>query len=828
MNRTVANAALAAALAVCGCSMFDSAPKAAFERNLAPWGAFAFISPADGLPEGDCHAAAFSKTYVNRSGVKRATVWATALGCFELYVNGSLVSVSAEDGRADFLRPGFTDGRKRRSYLSYDVTELWKRSAADANDVSAFVARSWFSDKIGSQSKVPPSFAAKLELEFEDGTAGCFDTGADWFASTDTPFVRAGIYEGERYDARKPRCAKTCAGETHAKVCTDFKGVVTAPEGALVRLREDLALAPVEMYVWKDAEGAVEGKCHGKVKVLRTYGDGDEISLAKGERLIVDFGQNASAVPRFTGSAASGTSMSMQGAEMLNDGNGEISRGNDGPGGSVYRLNYRSLKGLSTALYTFAGKDEETYTPTFTFQGYRYMQIFADGDVKLSLIRSIPVTSIAKADECGSLETGDEDVNKLIRNVLWGQYSNYLSVPTDCPQRDERHGWTADTQVFSGAAYCNADVYDFHRKWMRDMRDSQENGLFPSVSPFGGYGHCGLGKLGWADAGVIVPWTAWRMTGRTEIIDENFAAMEAYLDAQDKALGNLSPNENYSDWLAYESVPKNLKKEYWAYLSACYWMQNARYMEEMCKATGRDGDRFAAMAAKARAHLKKLLFDAKGVMKAPYCDMQTPQLFAFRLGLYDDSKEGATAATKALNANFRLHEDCLQTGFLGTSIIMDTLTYDFKRPDLAYTLLLQHENPSWLYSVDQGATTIWERWNSYTKSKGFGNAGMNSFNHYAYGVVLQWMYGTMAGIQPGPNGGFDDEFVLAPIPDSRVGHVTATYRTKRGVIKTHWHYEGNRCVFKFTVPDGAKASVKFGGTEAVFEGGDYTLDDGQL
>ena len=827
MNRIVANAAIAAALAACGCSMFDNGPKASFERTVEPWGAFVFISPAEDSPKEDRRAAAFAKTYVNRSEVRRARVWATSLGCFELYVNGSLVSVSDKDGRADFLRPGFTDNRKRRSYLAYDVTELWNRGIAAANDVSAFVARSWFSDSIGSRKGVPPSLAAKIELEFADGTTGCFDTGEDWYASFKTPFVRAGIYEGEKYDASVPRCAKTCAGETRAKICDKFDGVVSPAEGALVRLREDLALAPVEMYVWKDAEGAVEGKRHGKVKVLRTYGDGEEISLAKGERLVVDFGQNSSAVPRITASAAKGTLLSMQGAEMLNDGNGELARGNDGPEGSVYRLNYRSIKGLSTALYKFAGGESETYTPTFTFQGYRYMQIFADGDVTISRIRSIPVTSIAKADECGSLETGDADVNKLIRNVLWGQYSNYLSVPTDCPQRDERHGWTADTQVFAGAAYCNADVYSFHRKWMRDMRDSQEKGLFPSVSPFGGYGHCGLGKVGWADAGVIVPWIAWRMTGRTEIIDENFAAMEAYLDAQDKALGNLSPNENYADWLSYESVPKNLRKEYWAYLAACYWMQNARYMADMCAATGRDAAKFRAMEAKARAHLKAMLFDDKGVMKAPYLDMQTPQLFAFRLGLYDDSKEGAIAATKALNANFRLNEDCLQTGFLGTSIIMDTLTYDFKRPDLAYTLLLQHENPSWLYSVDQGATTIWERWNSYTKAKGFGDAGMNSFNHYAYGAVLQWMYGTMAGIQPGPNGGFDDEFALAPIPDSRMGYVTATYRTKRGVIKSHWHYEGNRCVFKFTVPDGAKANVKFGGTEAVFEGGDYTLDDGR-
>lgn len=801
-------------------------------------GEFAFITPAVKPPEASpLKVAAFSRMYVNRTEVSSVRIHATSLGCFELFVNGRLVSVSDDDGRTDFLRPGFTDVRKRRHCFSYDVTDMWKCGSGEANDVSSFVARSWFSDGIGGRKKDPAAFAAKIELVFKDGTTCFFDTGADWNASYDTPYLRAGIWEGEKFDASVPLCAKTCAGDGKAVACKVFNGVVVpSVRQAQVRLREDLLLAPVEMYVWSGVDGA-EGKVRfGKVRKIRAYSDGEEIKISKGEKLVVDFGQNASAIPVFTASAAKGTSMWLKAAEMLNDSAGERSRGNDGPAGSIYRANYRSIKGISLLYYTFRGDREESYRPSFTFQGYRYLQIEADGDVTIRSIRSLPVTSVARADERGTIVTGDPDVNKLISNIVWGMYSNYLSVPTDCPQRDERFGWSADTQVFAGTAYFIADVYDFHRKWMQDMRDAQKNGMYPSVAPYGGYGDCGVGKLGWADAGIIVPWTAWRMTGRTGIIKENFDSMAAYLAAQDGKNGNMSPNENYSDWLSYEDVGNvsgcsaaerpALRRKYWEYLSACYWLQNCRMMVDMCKAIGKDPSKYVAMGAKARAYLKSLdfVFNSDGVMIAPFSKMQTPQLFAYHLGLYDDSKKGATSAANMLNRNFRMNLNCLQTGFLGTSIIMNALTYPFQRPDMAYTLLQQRENPSWLYSVDNGATTVWERWNSYTLEKGFGSASMNSFNHYAYGAVLQWMYETMAGIQPGAKGGFDSEFVLAPIPDSRIGSVRAAYRTSKGLIKSSWHYEGSKCIFSFTIPEGSTAQVRFCNVDKVFKSGDYVLE----
>ena len=817
-------------LLLTGCqSLFTSKCEGArFEKSDAPSCNFTFIRPAAEANR-KIPVAAFNKTHTNRCNVKRAVIWATSLGSFELFINDKLVQVIEGDGRADYLRPGFTDVRKRRSYCAYDITDLWTKESAASNDISAFVACSWYSDLIGAET-LPPSFAAKLELTFEDGSKELLETGTDWSASYDTAFVRAGIYEGEKFDARLARTAKECAGEKKAVVESSYKGIISRPVGAGVRLREDLALAPVEMYIWKEAKGAVEGKAFGKIEKIRQYLDGEEIKLNKGEFLVIDFGQNAAAIPSFTASAPKGTTLSLKSAEMLNDANGEISRGNDGPAGSIYRKNLRSIKGNSLAVYIFNGDAEESYRPSFTFQGYRYLQLFANNDLTIKSIRSIPVTSIARADERGTIETGNPDVNKLIKNIRWGMYSNYLSVPTDCPQRDERHGWTADTQVFACSALYSADVYNFLRKWMQDVRDAQKNGKYPSVAPWGNYMDCGLGKFGWADAGIIVPWTAWRMTGDTKIIEENLASMEIYMKVQQAAKGNLSLNANYSDWLSYESVTKpdmtakekkELTKTYWAYLSACYWMQNSLMMSDMCKALKVDDSKYVTMAQEAKAHIKSLIFDEKGFMLKPFSQMQTPQLFALKLGLYDNKKT-KMSAIRALNNNFRINQDCLQTGFLGTSILMDTVTYNYDRPDLAYTLLMQRKNPSWLYSVDNGATTIWERWNSYTIEEGFGNAGMNSFNHYAYGAVLEWMYKSMAGIQPGAKGGFD-EFILAPVTDPRLDNVKASFRTNKGLIKSQWYYDGNECVFSFTVPKGSKALVKFAGKEKVYTSGSYTL-----
>lgn len=783
-------------------------------------------------------ASAFAKTIRNKAKVRRAEACFSALGCFEAYANGRLVS-NAEDGnRCDFLRPGATDREKRRSFLRYDITPYWDCRDGAANTLSAFVARSWFSDLVGSRTTVKPAFGAILRLEYEDGSAETFTTDETWRGSFDTPFLRAGIYWGEIRDGRIGADAAACAGAGKCEINTNFAGVVTRMEGPGVSLRRDLALGVASAYVYDAVENASSG-CYGRVAIARRWDGQSPLHLAPGEMLVVDFGQNAAAIPEIAASAPRGTKLTFKGAEILND-SGEKARGNDGPAGSAHRANYRILKDDGAlAAYIFAGGGIERYTPSFTYMGYRYAEITATAPTTIHSLCSIPVTSIRKSMERGRFACGDKDVEKLAACALWGEYSNFLSIPTGCSGRDERNGWTADLHVFAAAAYRNADVYSFLEKWMTDMRDAQDGkGRYPNVAPRQRGNGSGYGQCGWGDAGVIVPYISWRMTGRTSIVKRNYDSMRRFLVFQERtkyktAIAPRAPFQ-FADWLSYEKYevkrtgsknPSPEKTAYWDFLAGCYWLANARMMAEMALAIGESEDsaRFAAMAADAKKYIQSEFMKDSGRLPAFLRDMQTPHLFALRLGLYDDPAVKKDAIAQLVE-NIESHGNRLQTGFLGTSILMDTLTEDARRPDIAYSLLLQHGDPSWLQTIDNGATTIWERWDSYTKERGIGPAEMTSFNHYAYGSVVDWLYGTAAGIRPGENGGFDDAFVLAPVPDERLGWLAAEYKTKRGTIKSAWKYENGACKWRFEVPEGSVAHVTFNGEKRVCSAGGYEME----
>ncbi len=842
--------------------------ESAFETGLfsaADWDGASWISAADAKVRGPAEdllhkqeaedgTACFVKTVANGKTVKEAFWTVAGLGAFEAYVNGQPVSrkgckMAGSPLVRDFLKPGFTHNAKTKYSFSYDVTHLMKTGQNDSNTFAAQVSSGWWRDKIVNFFGKKSAFRAQLILRYSDGTEKRVGTDTTWRSATTGPVLRAAIFDGEDYDARVKTDWMT-AKESDlptifrpSEINTEFKGELFPMRGSTIRLREDIALSPAEMYVWQGAEGAKDDE-FGVVKKLRSYKDGDAVVVDKGETLVVDFAQNAAAVPDFAFSADAGTTLTMRPAEMLNDGNGAKKRGCDGPEGSAYFTNYR--KAHTTLNYTFAGNGVETYRPTFTFFGYRYVSITATGKVTIKKIRSVPVTSIPKCSETGTLETGVDDVNRLISNIKWGQYSNYLSVPTDCPQRNERLGWTADTQVFTEAATYNANVYGFFLKWMRDMRDSVDQyGTFPGVAPFAQYGNEGH-RLGWADAGVIVPYTVWKQFGDTTIISENWDAMDrfvSYLDKSKYRSGVENGNYQWADWLSYEKlescgggafmkdekgrrVPRPEALTYWNYLGGCYWLWDCRMMSTMAAAIGKkDGQaKFDIMAKRALDYLRKEFVDAKDGMLLPvFRDMQTPALFALKLGLLEGD---AIAKTKAaLLQNFKDHGDCLQTGFLGTSILMDTITYVVGEPKMAYTLLLQHKNPSWLYSVDQGATTIWERWNSYTKKDGFGSAGMNSFNHYAYGAVLAWMYGTMAGIQEDVAQPGFKHIILAPIPNPSMGHVKASFNSAYGPIRSEWSYGSNgKWTWNFTVPANTTATVTIPGeAPKEYVSGSYTV-----
>lgn len=754
----------------------------------------------------------FARKFTNAAEVASAKWTVSGLGVFEVFVNGAHVG-------DDFLKPGFTHFKKTKYSFSYDVTDLLKRGAGEENVLAAEVSAGWWRDKIltpahnsgergflGNKS----AFRGELEIKYADGRVALVATDTEsWRCGVAGSVTHAAIYDGEEYDAR---IKDPVLGEGLVKkpeINTEFAGEVLPSCGAEVTLRRDLAM--------------VRGP----------------FALKKGDTLIVDFEQNCAAVPEFRFSAKRGTVLTALPAEMLNDADkGE--RGCDGPKGSVYRENLRCPDSGMRVVYTFAGDGVEKYIPRFTFFGFRYISITATDDVNIESIASVPVTSIKKEMELGKIETGDKDLNRFIQNVYWGQLSNYLSVPTDCPQRNERLGWMEDTQVFCEAGSFNADTRRFFRKFARDMRDSQdEEGGYPSVAPFSQYGNETF-SLGWADAGVIVPWTVWRQFGDESIVRENWDAMSKFVRKLDETKYDFEGKLGliYADWLSYEKFETCGNKygswekwkddpdaqNYRRFLAACYWLYDARLMAEMGEAIGKNEDVawFRASADRALAYIREKFVEEDGLLLTPMRDLQTACVFALKFGVV---KGAAREATKELLLkSIREHGDCLQTGFLGIGFIMDALT-ECGAADVAYTLLLQHKNPSWLYSVDQGATTVWERWNSYTKATGFGPVSMNSFNHYAFGSVLAWIYRMVAGIAADSSAPGFKRIVMAPKPSRRLGYVKAEYKSAAGLVKSAWRYEGDDWVWEFTVPEGASARVLLPDETAAreYQAGSYTI-----
>ena len=379
------------------------------------------------------------------------------------------------------------------------------------------------------------------------------------------------------------------------------------------------------------------------------------------------------------------------------------------------------------------------------------------------------------------------------------------------------------------------------------MMDSQgEKGGYPGVAPLGQYGQEKM-RMGWADAGIIVPWTIWKQFGDTAIIGQCWNSMEKFINhvSDTRYDHNLLKEENgnyqWADWLSYEPLescgggafhkdangrhaPLPEAIDYWNYLSASYWMIDAGMMRDMAVATGRDAARYEKMEADAKAYIKERFFTPDGQFKTAILNtMQTPALFALKNGIVEG--QAREALTARLRKNFETHDNCLQTGFLGTSILMPTLTEN-GMADIAWELLFQRKNPSWLYSIDNGATTIWERWNSYMIEKGMGPKGMNSFNHYAYGVVCEWIWESVAGIASDPaNPGFR-HIIMKPVPDKRLGYVKAAYQSASGLIKSAWRYEGDKWIWKFTIPEGCTASVTLPGETETKEytAGDYRIE----
>jgi len=690
-----------------------------------------------------------------RPGVRRARVYATARGVYELHLNGT----RAGDGQ---LTPGWTDCNVRIPYQVYDVTGLVQEGE---NVIGAVLGEGWYSGYLvwGGNRNVwgkDPNLLAQLEVEYEDGTTETVGSDASWKVATG-PIVKSDIYNGETHDAR-----------------------LEMP-GWAARGFDDSGWQDAHVYDDTDAALVVK-RCENvrKIEELQPI----ELSEPKPGVYVFNFGQNMVGWVRLKVSAPQGTQITIRHAEMLND------------DGTLYTENLRDAK--ATDEYICRGEGEEVYEPRFTFHGFQYAELTGCRE-KPDISAVTGVVLHSDAPPTGTFECSHEMINKLQSNIQWGQKGNFLEVPTDCPQRNERLGWTGDAQVFIRTACFNMDVAAFFTKWVTDLEDAQdEDGAFPDVAPkvTQGKGHCA-----WADAGVICPWTIYLCYGDTRILEANYGAMAKWVEFMEKTSdGLIRPDEGYGDWLATDApsagrapTPKEL-------IGTAYFAYCAQIMAKAAALLGKteDAARYEELAGRVKAAFSREFITPAGRVVG---STQTGYLLTLAFDLVAD--ELRPRAEELLLKELEKRDWHLSTGFVGTPFLAPVLTR-IGRTDLAYKLLLQETYPSWFYPILQGATTMWERWNSYTRDGGFGDAGMNSFNHYAYGAIGEWLYATVAGIDVDPEQPGYKHLILRPEPGGDLTFARGELKSVYGLIRSHWRLENGQFTYEVTVPANAHATVR--------------------
>ena len=744
--------------------------------------------------------------------VKSAVLRITSLGNFEALLNGHRIT-------EDELTPLWTDYRHRVFEYEYDILPSLKKKGV--NTFGARVSTGWWSGRIsiGYYGYKKTALCAEIEITYKDGTSEIIATDKSWNTAICGPVLYADIWDGEYFDAtiKDPLIFTDSVAWVNAQEFIDYTCDVVNFEGEKVKVCE--YIAPKSAVVYRGTKN--NDTDFGEIKVIKkAIGDNCEcITLKAGQTMILDFGEDIVGRPSLAINALNGTVVKCLFAEMIND-SGDKSRGNDGPKGSLYIANYRSA--LARFNYVAASASSRRQLniirPLHTFYGFRYMEITADKDITIECITAEVLC--ADLEYTGRFECSNPLVNKLYKNIVRGMKGNYLTIPTDCPQRDERYGWTGDTQLFCGAASYIANTDKFLSKYLGDMSDSQNerDGAYADICP-AVFEKKLMGSVAWGDAGLIIPYKLWLMYGDKEIIKRQYSSMEDYMNYIDKNFG-LNLRGGYGDWLSYEENSK-------AYISSCYYYNNAVLMQKFSHILDKPEKEkyYKDLSEKIlEDYFNKYVVDGEIAEKT-----QTAYLLPLAFDMLDG--EVRDKAVKNLRNKIVENNYTLSTGFIGTALLNQTLA-KVGLSDLAYSLLLQDNDPSWLYSVKQGATTIWERWNSYTKKDGFGEVKMNSFNHYAYGAVAEWMYAYVAGIRPDPeNVGFNEHFILAPLPDTqkRITRAKATYR---GIL-SEWYYEDESVVYHFIIPDGtARVEIPLTSRKKTLEINDIVFDakslDGEI
>ncbi len=731
--------------------------------------------------------------------VASARLYVTALGAYQAFLNGKRVG-------DDVLSPGWTDYRLRLKYQTYDVT---RQVTQGSNALSALVAPGWYSTPLqwfqqpNIYGDAPPSLRAQLRIQHTDGSVDWVLSDDSWKGSA-SPIVKAEIYDGETQDARL-----TQAGWNAAKFAAKGWEKVSVNDDAVTKFD-------------------ISGQDFQPIRVERTLTPKAITEPTPGV-FIVDMGQNFSGVEKLQLQGAAGTDVRVRTGEILN------------ADGSLYTDNLRTAK--STDHFILAGKGVEEFEPQFTFHGFRYMEL--TGMAKKPSLDSIKgVVFHTDAAFTAQLKTGSAMINSLWNNILWGQRSNFVGVPTDCPQRDERLGWTADAQVFWRTATYNMDLAAFSRKFTGDIRGTQvgsgegtiaKGALFGIFAP-GINSTSSESGAGWSDAGVIIPWTSWVQTGDTTVVEQNWDAMSKYLAAIEASNPDFLWTKNagipFGDWLSPEGPTQ------YPLVATASWAYDVTLMQQMAHALGKKEDeaKYAELFAHIKEAFQKSFVHADGFVagadqgpspfgainnpnaKASGGDTQTGYVLALHMNLVEDSMRPAVA--QKLVEKIEANHGLLGTGFLGTPYLLAVLT-ESGHKDLAYHLLLNTSYPSWGYLIDHGATTMWERWNGDQMKS---DPSMNSYNHYAYGAVADWIYRYAAGVDTTVMDAGFHTIALHPAFDSQLGSIDFTYPSPYGEIHSAWTVKDGVAKWILTIPANATGWLPLSEAEAA----KYKLDGAAL
>jgi len=663
--------------------------------------------------------------------VKAARLYVTALGSYRIFLNGRRVG-------NDVLTPDFTDYTKRVLYQTYDVSE-WLANGANA--IAAELGEGWFGSGLTWEGRSyfflrpPTRLVAQLEVDYQDGTHESVVSDDSWKGAA-SPILRSEIYAGEVYDARAEQANWNEASfNDHSwtpVTITDAPSILVSSQiTAPARITETLA----PKRVTPSTDGSY----------------------------VFDMGQNMVGWVALKVHGPAGTAIRLRFAEILN------------PDGTIYRKNLRNAD--ATDLFILRGEGEETFRPHFTFHGFRYVELTGyPGTPTLDAIKGEVVSSVS-GRPTATLNTASDLVNRMWSIGIWGQRGNFLSIPTDCPQRDERLGWMGDAGVFWRTGSYNFDIDAFSHKFMDDVVDAQTNrGEFTNVSPDVLRPLRSQGAPGWGDAGVIVPWTTWMQYGDKSIIEENWPAMVRWMDFLQQQnpdfLRKKGVGPNFADWLAPdEHTNRDL-------LATAYWALIANMMSQMAHAIGKEPEakQYDELIGNIRSAYQKAYMKDTGEVEG---GTQTSYVVTLYAKLAPPALE--LAMVKNLVADIEKRGWHLSTGFLGTPFLLFTLA-NHGRADVAYRLLLNETYPSWGYMLSKGATTWWERWNGDT-----GDPAMNSYNHYAFGSVVAWVYRSVAGIDTSLAAPGYREIAIHPHLDSRMTHARGEYESVYGKIVSDWN-----------------------------------------